>query len=158
MRTFKVTLGEEEPGFVARVPLPFDPRVEFGKARAPVKITVNRVVLRSTVMIYGGKAYIGFRREICEQAKLRPGKTVTIRIESDTAPREVEIPPDLERALRADRAARAAWDALSFTHRKEHAEALLGAKKAETRASRLEKTVAMLRAPKRAAKVSARAQ
>jgi hypothetical protein len=150
MKTFVATLGEDKPGSVALVPLPFDPRTEFGKARAPVKVTVNGVVLRSTVAVYGGKPYIGFRREICEQAKLAPGMQVTIRIEADTAPRVVTPPPDLRKALKADPAAKAAWDSLSFTHRKEHAEALLGAKKPETRASRLQKTLTMLRERARA--------
>jgi hypothetical protein len=145
MKKFKVVLGEDEAGSVALVELPFDPREEFGKARAPVKITVNGVVLR-TVMIYGGRPYIGFRREIREKAKLAPGKMVEIGIELDTAPREVELPGDLKKALRADAAAKAAWQALSFTHRKEHAQALEDAKKPETRAKRLAKTMETLRA------------
>src|SRR3954464_5355615 len=97
MPTFSTILAEDEAGSVALVELPFDPRAEFGKARAPVKITVNGVVLRSTVAVYGGRSYIGFRREIREQAKLVPGKTVSIRIEADTEPREVEVPADLKK-------------------------------------------------------------
>lgn len=146
MKTFTATLGEDEKGSVGLVELPFDPRDEFGKARAPVKITVNGVVLRSTVAIYGGKAFIGFRREIREQAKLAPGKKVTIRIELDTAPREVEVPADLKKALRVDAAAKKAWESLSFTHRKEHVQALDDAKKPETRVKRLGKTLEMLKA------------
>jgi hypothetical protein len=146
MPTFSTTLGEDEKGSVALVELPFDPREEFGKARAPVKITVNGVVLRSTVAVYGGRSYIGFRREIREQAKLAPGEKVKIQIELDTAPREVEAPDDLKKALKTDAKARAAWDALSFTHRKEHAQALEDAKKPETRAKRLAKTLEMLKA------------
>lgn len=54
------------------------------------------------------------------------------------------VPPDLRAALRADPAARAVFDALSYTHRREHIDALLTAKKPETRARRLQKTLAML--------------
>ena len=74
---------------------------------------------------------------------------VAIRIEADTEPRVVEPPADLAKALKRDAAAKAAWKKLSFTHKKEHAEALLDAKKPETRASRLEKTLAMLKAKAR---------
>jgi hypothetical protein len=148
MPTFTATLGEDSPGNIALVELPFDPREEFGKARAPVVVTVRGVALRTTVSIYDGKAYIGFRREIREQAKLEAGMKVKLQIELDTEPREVEVPTDLAAALKKDAVAKAAWEKLSFTHRKEHAQALEDAKKPETRARRLEKTLEMLRAPK----------
>lgn len=54
------------------------------------------------------------------------------------------VPPDLRTALRANAAARTTFDALSYTHRREHIDALLTAKKPETRARRLAKTMAML--------------
>lgn len=149
MPTFTATLGEDSPGNLALVELPFDPREAFGKARAPVVVTVRGVELRTTVSIYDGRAYIGFRREIRDQAKLAAGMKVRIQVELDTAPREVEVPSDLAKALGADAVAKAAWEKLSFTHRKEHAQALEEAKKPETRARRLEKTLAMLRAPKK---------
>jgi uncharacterized protein YdeI (YjbR/CyaY-like superfamily) len=47
--------------------------------------------------------------------------------------------------LAKDKNARAAWEALSFTHQREHAEAIEDAKKPETRARRVEKTIAMLK-------------
>ena len=146
MRTFTATLGETEAGSVALVELPFDPRAVFGKARAPVTVTVRGVVLRTTVATYGGRAYIGLRREIRERAKLVSGTRLRIQIEADDAPRVVEVPPDLAKALKANPAARAAWAALSFTHQREHAQALDGAKRPATRAARLEKTLASLRA------------
>ena len=150
VKTFTTTLGTDEAGSVALVELPFDPRLEFGKARAPVKITVNGVVLRSTVAVYGGRSYIGFRREIREKAKLSAGRKVSIRVEADTAPRVVKVPEDLQKALKTNPAAKAAWEGLSFTHQKEHAHALEVAKKPETRASRLQKTMQMLKAKVRA--------
>ena len=150
LKTFTTTLGTDEAGSVALVELPFDPRLEFGKARAPVKITVNGVVLRSTVAVYGGRAYIGFRREIRDKAKLSAGRKVSIRVEADTAPRVVKLPADLQKALKTNPGAKAAWERLSFTHQKEHVQALEGAKKPETRTSRLQKTLQMLKANVRA--------
>jgi uncharacterized protein YdeI (YjbR/CyaY-like superfamily) len=52
-------------------------------------------------------------------------------------------------ALAGDDAARAAFDALSFTHRKEWVRWVEEAKKADTRATRLAKTVESLRAGQR---------
>ena len=50
----------------------------------------------------------------------------------------------LARQLRAVRGARARWDALSFTRRREYAEAITSAKKADTRARRVAATLAAL--------------
>ena len=72
-----------------------------------------------------------------------PGAIV---MEPDTAPRIVETPPDLKKALKASKAAQAAWDRYSYTYRKEFARWITEAKKPETRARRLEKSLEMLAA------------
>lgn len=68
------------------------------------------------------------------------------------------IPPDLKAALALDKGAKAVFDALAYTHRKEHIQALFEAKQVETRARRLAKTMAMLRSdrPSRSNTVSTR--
>lgn len=60
--------------------------------------------------------------------------------------RTITAPPDLARALDANAAARAAWDRLSPSHRREHVEAIEEAKKPETRARRVAGAIAMLTA------------
>ena len=62
----------------------------------------------------------------------------------------IEVPADLAEALAGDDGARATFDGLSFTHRKEWVRWVEEAKKADTRATRLAKTVESLRAGKRA--------
>ena len=62
----------------------------------------------------------------------------------DIAPRTVELPDDLQSALNSSAAAAAAWDKLSYTHRKEHVRSVLDAKKAETRIRRIAAVVAKL--------------
>lgn len=62
---------------------------------------------------------------------------------SDTRP-PIVLPADARAALAKVAAARAAWDRLSYTHRKEHAEAITGARKPETRARRIARMVQML--------------
>ena len=60
--------------------------------------------------------------------------------------RVVEMPDDLASALKKDKEAKRAFDALAFTHRKEYARWVGGAKRNETRAARIGKTLVMLKA------------
>lgn len=125
-----------EDGFIA---LPFDVREEFGKARPPVKVSINGHRYRSTVSVYDGKYFIPVRKSNQEAAGIRPGESVRAAIELDNDVRTVDPPPDLEAALTKNSSLKSSWDELSFTFKKEYAEALLQAKKPETRARRLEK-------------------
>jgi hypothetical protein len=139
------------PRFTARfgdrgVVVPFDAKAEFGGARAPVAGTVNGTPFRGRLMVYGGVTYLGLRREIRDAAGgISEGDEIEIDIERDDAPREVEVPPPLAEALAADAAAKAAFDGLSFTHRREYAEWIAGAKREETRARRVNRALEMLR-------------
>jgi hypothetical protein len=144
VRTVRVTVPPDDETFAVK--LPFDVRAVFGRARPPVVVGVGDCSFRSTVMVYGGESYVALTRAQRQTAKLRAGQKVALTISADAAPRTVDVPPDLARALRGKPALRAAWDALSYSHRREHALAITGAKKPETRARRIEKTLAMLAA------------
>ncbi|PYS48628.1 MAG: hypothetical protein DMF68_12540 [Acidobacteria bacterium] len=48
-----------------------------------------------------------------------------------------------------NKTAHAAWEKLSYTHQKEYAQAIEGAKKSETRERRIEKAIAELSAGKK---------
>jgi bacteriocin resistance YdeI/OmpD-like protein/uncharacterized protein DUF1905 len=142
---FQAVLGGEE-GERPLVELPFDVKAEYGSARAKVKATVNGVEIRTTVAVYGGRSYVGFRREFPDAAGIAIGERVSVRIEPDEGPREVVVPADLASALGKDAAARTAFDALAFTHRKEYAAWVSEAKRPETRVGGVQKTIEMLRA------------
>src|SRR5688572_2016442 len=114
------------------------------KKRIPVNVTLNGVGYRSTIAVYGGKFYVPARKEIREAAKLAAGKRVHVTLEADTAARTVMVPSDLSKAL-ASAKLRTAFDALSFTRRKEHVEAVTDAKRPETRVTRIERVVKSLR-------------
>jgi hypothetical protein len=133
--TAEIPFGE---GQASMIELPFDVRAEYGQARPPVRGTVNGYPFRTTVAVYGGKSYIGFRREIREGAGIAPGDAVEIQLERDDAPREVAVPDDLAEALAAETGLREAFDRMSFTHRREYAEAIEDAKRPETRARRVQ--------------------
>ena len=145
--TFTATLGGDD-GTVPAVIVPFDVKAAYGQARPKVKVTVNGVTLRTTVAVYGGRSYIGFRKEICQAAGLQLGKTITVAIELDAEPRVVDVPDDLARALAMHASARKRFDSLSYSHRREHAQWVAEAKKPETRARRIARVIELLRAPR----------
>ena len=60
------------------------------------------------------------------------------------APRPLDVPADLAKALKGNRKARDTFDAFSTSHKREYVEWITEAKREETRAKRLEQTVAML--------------
>jgi hypothetical protein len=140
------TALEGVPAGGAGLRLPFDPREEFGKARAPVRVSIGaHPPFRTTVMVYSGVAWVGLRKGQVAEMSLSPGDQVDVLVELDDAPREVEVPDELAAALRADADASAAFGRLSFTHRKEYATWVAEAKRPATRADRAAKTVARLK-------------
>jgi uncharacterized protein YdeI (YjbR/CyaY-like superfamily) len=95
-------------------------------------------------MRYGGVDYVGFNREVRQGAGVAAGDVVTLVVELDTEERSVIVPEDLAAAFAAVPGAAAAFDGLSFTHRKEYVRWIEEAKRDETRRGRVEKTIAML--------------
>ena len=118
-------------------------------SRPAVTVTVGGHRYRTTVARMGGWFLVPLSAENRTAAGVAAGDQVDVDIEPDTAPREVEVPPDLTDALAGDDAARAAFEGLSYTHRKEWVRWVEEAKKADTRATRLAKTVEALHAGKR---------
>jgi len=62
----------------------------------------------------------------------------------DDEPRVVEVPGDLAQALERKPGLREFFDSLSYTHRKEYVRWIEEAKRAETRANRIEKALVLL--------------
>lgn len=141
-KTYEVTIVRE--GSMCAIPVPFDPKPVFGKIRAPVKVTLNRYTFRSTIAKYGEDCWIPLRKSNREAAGLEGNETLKVTLELDEDKREVEAPADLVKALKKTKGAWDSWKKLSFSHQREHVEAIEGAKKPETRARRLEKAIAMI--------------
>ena len=141
-RSFETTIVRE--GSMCFIPVPFDPREVFGKTRAPVKVTLNGYSYRSTIASMGEGPCIPLRRSNREAAGLRGDERLTVTLDLDLEPREVSPPPDLETALKAASPAWDRWRELSYTHQREHVEAIEEAKKPETRAKRIEGAVRLL--------------
>jgi hypothetical protein len=142
-KTFKATIVRNEGA--CYIPLTFDPKAVFGKIRAPVTVTLNGYTFRSTIAAMGGPPCIPLRRSNQAAARLDGIDTIDVRLDLDIEPRVVKPPADLVKALKAasvwDR-----WQELSFTHQREHVEAVEEAKKPDTRLRRIDRAVQMVRA------------
>ena len=143
-KTFEATIVFEGSGG-CHIPLPFDPKAVFGKARAPVKVTVAKHTYRSTIASMGEGPFIPLRKSNREAAGLADGVTkVKVTLELDTEPRVVAPPKDLVKALRAVPGGLEKFQKLAFTHQREHVEAIEQAKKPETRERRILAAVKMI--------------
>lgn len=118
--------------------------------RPPVRVTIGAHTYRTTVASMGGRFLVPLNADNRAAAGVSAGDEVDVEIEPDDAPREVAVPADLAAALGQDAAAQACFDQLSYTHRSEWVRWVEDAKKAETRATRLAKTVTSLNAGVRA--------
>ena len=115
------------------------------RKRAPVKVTIKAHTYRTTIAVYGGRSYIGVRREVQEAAGVAAGEQLSVGLEYASELRRVDLPDALRAALDADAKAAAAFDKLSYPRKKEFVDWVTGAKKAETRQRRLEQAIKMLR-------------
>lgn len=132
-------------GSMCFVPVPFDPKLVFGKVRAPVRVTLNGYTYRSTIAAMGGAVGIPLRRSNREAAGLEGGETLDVEIALDTEERTVTPPTDFVKALKAAPPAWDRWSELSFSHQREYVEAIAEARKPETRARRIAGAVRMIR-------------
>lgn len=141
-RTVEVTIIQD--GSRCAIPVPFDPKAAFGRVRAPVKVTLNGYTYRSTIARMGGETFIPLRRSHREAADVRGGDRVEVVIAADAEPRVVDLPDELAEALKKSPTVWAKWQALSYTHQREHVESVSGAKRPETRERRIAKVVAAI--------------
>lgn len=148
LQRFEGVLGPDNRP-VIEVPAGIIDALGAGK-RPPVRATVNGYTFRTTVAVYGGKFYVGLRKDIRQASRVQPGQRVEVGLEVDEDPRDVELPSDFARALEADPRAKAVFEALSFTHRKEHVQSIVESKKEETRRRRIDKAIQTLRAEPKA--------
>lgn len=92
----------------------------------------------------GGESVLGMLKEISEGLGKGHGDEVGVSVEPDVDEREVEVPAEPATLLKSNSAALGAFEALSYTYRREHASYVAEAKKPETREGRARKTVETL--------------
>lgn len=134
----------------AYVSVPFDVEAFFGKKRVPVDATIDGEPYRGTLVRMASPDHcLGVLKAIREKIGKDIGDEVDIVVKEDLAERRVEVPKDLAAALAKKKGARAFFDELAFTHQKEWVTWVEEAKREETRATRIEKTVSALAAGKK---------
>lgn len=150
VKRFRAVVNRREGGEVCSIDIPFDVEKTFGgRNRVPVRGTLNGAPFRTSLFNMGRGYFFAVNRKMREAAGVRGGETVPVTLERDTEARTVTPPADFARALKANKDAQATWNKLSYTHQREHVEAIEGAKKSETRLRRIEKSVELLAAGKK---------
>jgi bacteriocin resistance YdeI/OmpD-like protein/uncharacterized protein DUF1905 len=140
-RTTIRTEGKTAMGF--EVPASAVEALGAGK-RPPVSVTINGYTYRNSIAVLGGAYMIGVSAEHRGPAGVTGGEEVDVELELDTAPREVSLPPELAAALDADPAAKATFEKLSYSNRSWHVLQVTGTNNPETRARRIDKSIAAL--------------
>ncbi|MEU0794902.1 YdeI/OmpD-associated family protein [Amycolatopsis sp. NPDC005961] len=131
------------------LPVPADVVEALGAGKKPaVTVTLGGHSYRTTVASRGGQFLLSLSAENREKAGVAAGDDVEVEIALDTAPRELEIPPDLAAALAADETAKARFESLSYSGKQRFVLPIGQAKTEETRQRRVAKVITDLRAGK----------
>lgn len=115
-----------------------------GGKRAAVRVSIGARTVPLRLGVMGGRNLIGLSKAARADLGVEIGDTVEAVVELDMQERSVDVPDDLAATLGADPSVRAAFDALPYTARKEHARAVSEAKRPETRERRIAAIVAQL--------------
>ena len=115
-----------------------------GGRRAAVRVTIDGRTARLRLARMGGANCIGLSRAARAELGVEIGDRVSALIDLDIEERTVDLPDDLAAALDVEPRLRTAFDALSYSRRKEHAGAVADAKRPETRARRIAAVVESL--------------
>src|SRR5215218_7653825 len=91
--------------------------LEAGR-RVPVVVSIGGHTYRSTVSPYRGRIMVPLSAEHRTAAGVAAGDEVEVELTRDDAPREIEVPDDLQDAIAADDAAQAFFASLAPSHKK----------------------------------------
>ena len=118
----------------------------LGGGKKPlITVTINDYTYRTAIASRDGHYLFGVSAEVREAVHVAGGDEVDIEIELDTAPRVVEVPPELTKALAAEPKAKSAFESLSNSKKKLYTYPIEQAKTDETRERNVQKALASLR-------------
>lgn len=122
---------------------------ELNSGRRPaVTVTIKGHSYPSTVANMGGTFMLPVSAENRAAAGVSAGDELEVTLVLDTKPREVTVPDDFAAALAAEPAAQRFFQSLSYSNQRWHVLSVEGAKTAETRQRRIDKSLGLLRAGK----------
>jgi len=116
-----------------------------GSKRPAVTVDLDGFTYRSTVAPMSGGWWLPVTTETRAGSGLNAGDEVTVTLELEAAPREVEVPPELEAALKAAPDAKAFFDGLSYSNKRVFTLSVEGTNNPETKARRVGKAIALMR-------------
>ncbi len=146
---FTTTIHQEPGKNHAGIPVPAEVVEALGAGKRPlVVVTVGKHTYRSSIASMGGQFMISMSAANRTAADVSGGDVVEVEIEVDTAPRTVEVPEALAAALTEDRAAAAAFEALSNSRKSRITLSVADAKTEETRQRRVAKALDDLKSGK----------
>ncbi|TAK12947.1 MAG: DUF1905 domain-containing protein [Anaerolineae bacterium] len=136
--TYTTVVWKDKEMNATALQVPAEAVAAFGKGkRPPVKVSLNGYTYRTTIAVMDGMFMLPLSAANREAAGVHAGDTVEITLELDKEPRTVMIPGDLATALSRKRGAKAKFNALSYSARKEYVRQVESAKTQETRARRI---------------------
>lgn len=143
-QTWTTTIIDMGPALAVEVP---DEVLDaLGGKRVPVNVTLNGTTFKTTTAVMGGKQLVGINKANRTATGVSAGDELEVTVERDTDERVIEVPPELAEAFETSTAAAATWKGLSYSHQREYAEWITGAKKAETRERRVAQALGKLAA------------
>jgi hypothetical protein len=146
--TFTATI-QNAGGGGAFVEIPFDVEKAFGEKKPKVKAMIEGVPYRGTLVRMGTECHLLLiLKSIREQVGKTFGDEIQVSVESDTEPRVVEVPSDFAKALKKEKSALAYFKSLSYSHQREYVNHITEAKREETRAKRIDRTIEILKQDK----------
>ncbi len=140
--SFKTTLHQMGNNTGIVVPPEVVEKLGGGKKPA-VSVAVNGFAYKGSIGTMAGQSMISFSADKRAATGLKGGEAISVTLELDAAPRVMEVPADLQAALDKNKPAKAYFATLSYSNQRRHIEPIIAAKTPETRARRLEKSVAL---------------
>lgn len=115
----------------------------FGK-RPPVKVSIGSYTYKSTVAVMSGMYLISLSKSHRQASKLEAGDQVTVTLELDSGERTVDIPLELQSALKNEKL-NEVFSQLAYSKRKEFCRQVSDAKAEDTRHRRIAKIISQLK-------------
>lgn len=116
-----------------------------GNKRAPLKVTLNGYTYQSTAAGMNGQVLVVFPTKDREASGVKAGDTLEVTLELDSGYREVDMPTELQKALKQHGLDKVFHD-LNYSTRKEYARQVREAKAEETKQRRIQKVIDALQA------------
>lgn len=129
----------------AAIEIPDSVLAELGaNKRAPLKITLNGYTYQSTAAVMDGKCLVVFPTKDRKASGVASGDTIVVTLELDSGYRNVDVPVELEVALK-QHALSEVFAGLTYSRRKEYARQVAEAKAEDTKQRRIDKIITELK-------------